>query len=142
MSMEDELRCERALGHFYRYLDDRDYARMLALFHLEGIWLRQGETLSSHEKVLHAMERRSPTMVTRHVVSNAIARATTPDRMEVSAYLLFVRHETAAKDGVTQQPLLGLYTCTAEFWKIDGEWLIARLDAGKPAVNVTLDEKR
>ncbi|MFM0283822.1 nuclear transport factor 2 family protein [Paraburkholderia sediminicola] len=142
MSMENEMQCERALGRFYRYLDDRDYAGLLALFHPEGIWMRQGESLSSHEKVLHAMERRSPTMITRHVVSNAIAKVTAADRVEVSAYLLFVRHETAAKDGIVQQPLLGVYTCNAEFWNTGGEWRIARLDAGKPALTIALDEKR
>ena len=78
---------------FYRHLDDRDVAALTGLMLPDGVWHRQGAVLEGAEAIAAALARRSPTMRIHHLLTNAFAVLTEPNGVEVTAYMLVVRHE-------------------------------------------------
>jgi len=67
MSLHDdkpvELVAQYLLFKFYYCLDTRDYHGAAALFHPDGVWVRQGEQLLGPPAILAALALRSATLV-------------------------------------------------------------------------------
>lgn len=78
MAIEHEC---AALAHAFGYhLDQRDYEAVIALFTDDGVWKRYGVDLKGREALLGAMNQRSLTQLTRHLVTNVYFTEVREDR--------------------------------------------------------------
>lgn len=78
------------MSSFYDLLDTSRFAELSALFAADGTWRRQGKVHTGPAEILQAMQDRSPTLVTRHVMCNA--RTIDGEEIRVSSSILVVSH--------------------------------------------------
>ncbi|MBI2317891.1 MAG: nuclear transport factor 2 family protein [Betaproteobacteria bacterium] len=126
-----EWQCQKAVMAFFRCLDERDNAGLLARMHPEGVWLRQGKQLKGEEQILEALRARSETMRIHHVLTNVLVDVDIGSgRASLSGYLLVFRHDGGEKL-VGPAPLKGpsaIHACNAELRHLAGDWRIFRLE--------------
>jgi len=138
MSLHDdkpvELVAQYLLFKFYYCLDTRDYHGAAALFHPDGVWVRQGGQLLGPPAILAALALRSATLVIHHVITNQFVESVDADHASVTSYITAYRHES----GVTIEgpvPLTGpalVGFCRAEISRGRQGWRISRLATGTP----------
>ena len=126
-----ESKCQKAILAFFRCLDERDYAGLIARMHPEGVWLRQGKQLRGEQQILQAMNARSETMRIHHILTNVLVDVSSDsERASLFAYLLVFRHDDGEKH-TGPAPLKGpaaIHTCNAELRPAAGDWRIFRLE--------------
>lgn len=83
MTHEDERALEQLVLRFWRALDRRDYAAMLAMLTDDASWLRE-EWLVGQEAIGQSLEARPSDLQVRHLVTNIIVDPT-PDGAEVTS---------------------------------------------------------
>ena len=62
--------CQHLISRFFNSLDERRFQDLTSLMTPEGCWVRLGVELKGSAAILKAMEGRSVTVQTRHLVSN------------------------------------------------------------------------
>lgn len=98
MSTHEEL---LQLTHrFYYDLDESRYPDLVAAFHGDGIWHRQGKVLKGHSQIMAAMQERPRTQHTRHVITNAFLSESGAASATLIAYMTAYRFD----DGTERKP--------------------------------------
>ena len=119
-SAEDVTQLTQRLHAFFGHLDERRYEELAAMFLPEGRWLRQGQWIEGRAAILAAMRARPATMRVRHVISNVLVTARSPDEAEVHAYM------TAYRRMEGQPPaLFSINLVDNLFRRQGGEWVLA-----------------
>jgi hypothetical protein len=85
---------------FFYFLDESRYAEVVAAFGEDGIWHRQGKVLKGRSQIMAAMQERSPTLRTRHVISNAFFSESDDRSATLIAYMTGYRFD----DGTDSKP--------------------------------------
>ena len=93
-----EFDCQRALARLYFYLDESRFADLAALFAADGVWHRQGKALSGAAQIMAAMQARSATQVTRHVITNLFVTVSANGAAEAVGYLIAYVHDSGQAD--------------------------------------------
>ncbi len=82
----DRVLCLDVVKRFYLYLDQSRYTDLVALMSAEAEWLRQGNVLSGHAVIVHALEKRSKTRAIVHLLSNMWVEIASPSQATVHGY--------------------------------------------------------
>jgi hypothetical protein len=61
--------CTQSLAAFYRHLDESRFSQAAQAFATDGTWQRQGKLLMGPQEILKALNERSKSLRTRHVLS-------------------------------------------------------------------------
>ena len=85
--------CMQVVHEMFHALDVSDYPRLVSLFEPEGSLLRQGELLKSRSQIMQAMQKRSVTQRTRHVISNGFIASRALGRTHLVAYMTAYRFD-------------------------------------------------
>lgn len=96
-----EWDCCQLLVRFYDHFDRWNYAEMVALFAVDGVWHRAGKVLAGHEAIVAELKLRSTTQKIRHVLSNLLVDVRDPGHADVQAYLTVYRHDDGKPSGGT-----------------------------------------
>lgn len=89
------------INRLFLNLDERRYEALAALFAPGGSWHRQGQLLQSREAIVAALEQRSPTLTTFHMITNAFADFVGADTAEAHGVMTAYRHDDGtAGEGV------------------------------------------
>lgn len=113
----------------YRGVDERQYEEVVAQYAPHGIWHRQGKALSGRDAIMAAMNARTPTQVTRHVLSNFVVTALASDRAMLACYLHTYVHDS----GQVQERPIAIRSATrlllvaASMVVSEGRWRIEEL---------------
>lgn len=119
----DRRDCEALILAFCHFIDHGEALRVVGLFTDDGVFDRKGAALRGHAALAEAMGKRPPGVVTRHVCSNIVLRAESPDRIVgTTAFLLFRR------DGAALTADTGPATCLEAVG--DFEDVFIRTDVG------------
>jgi hypothetical protein len=112
---------------FYYCLDESRYPELVAAFRNDGVWHRQGKTLTGHAQILAAMRERPSTLRTRHVITNHFLSESDANSATLIAYMTAFRFD----DGTTRQgpyPIDGPFRFNLvkiRFAREGGAWRIA-----------------
>ena len=68
MDSLDFVECQRTLYRFARALDAGDFEAVAATMAEDGVWFRQGERLEGRAAVVAALNKRGPSVLTRHLI--------------------------------------------------------------------------
>ncbi len=123
----DRRDCEALIHAFCHFIDHGQALRVVDLFTDDGVFDRTGAALCGHAALAEAMARRPSGMVTRHVCSNIVLRAESPDRIVgTTAFLLFRRDGAAlAADAGPATCLQAVGDFEDVFIRTDVGWRIA-----------------
>lgn len=100
-----ERDCARLSIVFARYVDTRDYDKLIALFTPEGVLDRRGEIIEGHGAIRTVMEARPAELRTRHVCTNIEITQTGPKTAE--GLTVFTLYRGREKDAVEPVELTG-----------------------------------
>ncbi len=129
------LKPVQTVVRFFRALDDRDYGTLAALLATDGEWHRQAAILRNEGDILAAMVKRSPTMRIHHLLSNLSSEPQGEDEVDVTGYMLVVRHDAEAEP-TGPSPLLeieSIRTTRARLRQTAHGWRIVRLAGDAPS---------
>ena len=116
----DVVQLTQRLHAFFSHLDERRYEDLAAMFLPQGRWLRQGRWVEGRAGVVQALQARPASLRVRHLLSNVLVTAHSPDEMRVEAYL------TAYRQLEGQAPsLFSINTVANTFQRSAGEWMLA-----------------
>lgn len=116
----DVVQLTQRLHAFFSHLDERRYEDLAAMFLPQGRWLRQGRWVEGRAAIVQALQARPASMRVRHLLSNVLVTAHSPDEMRVEAYL------TAYRQLEGQAPsLFSINTVANTFQRSAGEWMLA-----------------
>lgn len=122
-----QVECLAVVTRFYRNLDLRDYAGIVALMTPDGVWHRQGKVLHAGPEVIQTLEQRSPTMVIVHMLTNMFAEMQGADTATVHGYMTAYRHDDG-KPATGPSPLTGpasMARIEVQLKRHQGAWRIA-----------------
>ena len=85
--------CMQVVHEMFYALDVSDYARLVSLFEPDGSLLRQGEFLKGRPQIMQAMNKRSATQRTRHVISNGFIESCDSGCTRLVAYMTAYRFD-------------------------------------------------
>lgn len=91
----DRCDCQALIHAFCHFIDHGEAPKVVGLFTEDGVFDRKGAVLRGHAALADAMARRPPGMVTRHVCSNIVLRAESPDRIVGTTAFLLLRRDGA-----------------------------------------------
>lgn len=132
-----ESRCIKLLTRVYRHLDRREYDDIYPLFAPDGTWQRPDGAIRAGDEMRASMARRSASLAINHVITNAVADMTAPDRVTVRCYMTIYRDETGALSAPPYR--LGVPTSlidiAATCRRIGEDWRIAAIEANYLARN-------
>ncbi len=131
-----EWDCNQLLLKFYGYLDEKRYEELVALFALDGVWVRLGKELAGHAAILEAMKEREDWM-TAHLLSNVRVEIIAAERADTTQYITLYRHEgldAAAGPGPVVLPL-GVLRHKDQLVCVDGVWKFKRKTSRAMMVN-------
>ena len=97
----DHRDCEALIHAFCHFIDHGEALKVVGLFTDDGVFDRKGAALRGHAALAEAMGKRPPSVVTRHVCSNTMLRAESPDRIAGTTSFLFFRRDSAAPQADT-----------------------------------------
>ena len=100
-----ERDCARLSIVFARYVDTRDYDKLLALFTPEGILDRRGEIVAGRDAIRAMMNARPAELRTRHVCTNIEITQTGAETAE--GLTVFTLYRGREKDAVEPVELTG-----------------------------------
>lgn len=90
----DELQqCLEVTTRFFWLLDHNRYADLMGLMADSAVWYRQGLELRPGQEMMTVLERRSPTRVVAHLLSNLLATPMHADRVLVTGYMTAYAHD-------------------------------------------------
>jgi hypothetical protein len=120
--------CQEFTQRFYQDLDNHEYGRLSEAFAADGVWLRQGKQLQGPQAVLAELEKRPPTMVTRHVISNQTVDIIDEHNMRSQYYITLYYSDTgeAPENPVKFSGPTCLFTYYDELQLIGTDWRIVR----------------
>ena len=134
----DQMDAVGTMLHFFRALDERRFDLLAPMLAPGGFWNRQGTELRSEADIMAAMADRSPTMRVHHLLTNSYAEPRGNGEVDVSAYLLVIRHDSKSEP-VGPSPLSGIdsiRTMRARLRMTDQGWRIVRLVNDPPTFSV------
>jgi len=125
----------QTVARFFRALDERDHPTLARLLAPGGVWHRQGEELRSEGEIMAAMADRSPTMRIHHLLTNLHAEPAGEDEVEVTGYMLVVRHDSGTlPDGPSPlQGIENIRTIRARLRRDAAGWCIVTLGGDAPS---------
>lgn len=94
-SWRAKVECTEVLHRFYAGLDGGRPDDVANLMAPDGVWLRQGAHLKGPDAVRSALEERSPSIVSAHLVCNAVVDLQGSDEALLSAWILVFRSTSA-----------------------------------------------
>jgi hypothetical protein len=116
--------CERLAVAAYSLMDQGRYAETADLFAENAVWVRGGTPVRGRSAILAALERRSASEVTRHLVTNVMVSMSGPDAGEGTACFVPLRG-TVVPDAPAPLPQLSMvgdlryeFVRTADGWRI------------------------
>ena len=122
-----EFRCAKLIARFFNALDDVRMADASECFAPDGIWSRQGKELHGPAQVLEELNQRSPTVSTRHLMSNADLTLLDADRVEGQFIAtVYARHGDPDGNGHAASQC-NILLFDAQFTRNAGDWRIMRL---------------
>lgn len=127
--------CHNQVMAFFRDLDENRYDDLVQRLTPDGVWLRQGKTLTGRAATRDALSRRSTTQRIHHLICNLVADAWNADGCAMRAYMLVVRHDSGAPL-VGPAPLAGvenIRTTHIALTRSGSQWLIARMANDEPS---------
>lgn len=118
--------CQQVLFNVARGLDTGDIERVCAQFSPAGVWHRKRQTLTGRTQIKQALTERSPSTVTRHLVTNIVVEAETAERLVVNCTTLTYRGEQEIPGTpVALDWPVSILDYQDIFELHDGQWLIA-----------------
>lgn len=141
-SVPAEVACQQVLQRLFHSIDLRDFDTVVAQFATDATWIRQGQTLTSHDAMRAALAARSLTIHTLHILTSVWVEAESASRARARGYMTVYRRDPGKPPVLPlamEMPDLILVT-DAEFRLDNGTWLVTRLTnspsysaAAKPA---------
>jgi SnoaL-like domain len=118
-----EWDCTRLVIDFYKFLDEKRYSELAALFAEDGSWTRLGRELIGPRAIVEAMNDRED-WLTVHVVTNIRIDVIDGDHADTTQYITLYRHEGwDAKDGPAPVvPPLGVLRHRDKLVRRNGTW--------------------
>lgn len=105
MAQACERDCARLSIVFARYVDSRDYDKLIALFTPDGVLDRRGEIIKGHGAIRTVMEARPAELRTRHICTNIEITQIGPRSAE--GLTVFTLYRGREKDAVEPVKLAG-----------------------------------
>lgn len=127
MTAEDAMQIGQTVLRFWRDLDRRDYATMVAVLAPDCRWLRE-TWIEGPEAILASLGRRPATLTTRHLATNLVISAL-EDGAEVQHLVTTFAGEQGAGEGPLPiaAPILVADLAMALAYR-DSRWLISRIE--------------
>jgi hypothetical protein len=123
-----EFQCAAVLAKFFNCLDDRRMEELAALMAPDGVWVRQGRELRGPAMVLEAMTKRSPTVNTRHLLSNQELTASEADCVQGRFVAAVYSHDSGEPQAVAKLELpRSIVVFEAKLGRTSEGWRIAHL---------------
>ena len=121
--------CMQVVHEMFYALDVSDYARLVSLFEPDGSLLRQGELLKGRQDITQAMNKRSATQRTRHVISNGFVESHASGLQHLVAYMTAYRFDDGAlhEGSVAISRPLRISIVHASMVQTENSWRIARM---------------
>lgn len=119
--------CTQLIHQLFWFLDQSDYAPLVALFEPNGTWHRQGEVLCGAAQIMQAMTRRPATQRIRHVISNVFIESQAGGQVHCVAYMVAYRFDDGSvRTGPAQisRPFR-LSVVRAALRQVQGAWKVA-----------------
>lgn len=126
-SAADQVECMSVVNQFFRNLDLRDYAGIVALMAPDGEWHRQGKVLKAGQMVIDTLNERSPTMVIVHMLTNMFCE-TKGDTATVHCYMTAYRHDDGKPvDGAAPlSPPASMARIESQMVRLQGKWRVKK----------------
>jgi hypothetical protein len=119
------------LGRLFMALDGHDYDSLTECFARDGVWLRQGKTLSGREQLRKVLlETKPATRTTIHVVSNVCIDRQVAESGSGRFYLAVYRHDSSAQPPYPVPMPRNLGLCKVDYSLADGTWLVQHMQTG------------
>ena len=121
--------CQQLLVAIFDRLDAKDFAGFAALFEADGVWERPGATMTGRAEIAAALARRSPTLATRHLMSNFLVLGEREHELDAAASLTTYSSDTGlapARPVVVEGPV-GVFRAEATMRCEEGGVSIRRL---------------
>ena len=129
LSVPAEVACQQVLQCLFHSIDVRDFETVVAQFAPDATWIRQGQTLTSHDAMRAALRARSLTIHTLHILTSVWVQPQGTNRAKARGYLTVYRRDSGRPPALPlamEMPDLILVT-DAEFRLDGGTWLVTRL---------------
>lgn len=72
LSIRQNWACTQSLAAFYKDLDESRFSQAAQAFASDGTWQRQGKLLIGPNEILKALNERSKSLLTRHIMSSTV----------------------------------------------------------------------
>lgn len=122
---ETEAACRRLVVAFAHHIDHREFDRVAALFTEDGVWDRHGERLEGPDRILALLERRPPTQIERHVMTNIHVSQESPDECAGTSYVTIFRAESEPGRPAAVEGPVGVGEFHDRFRLTDTGWKIS-----------------
>jgi hypothetical protein len=123
-----EFQCAALMATFFNRLDDRRSEDVANLMAPEGVWLRQGRELRGAAMVFEAMNQRSQTVNTRHLMTNQELTATGADAVEGRFVATIYAHDSGKPQAVGKlEGPRSIAVFEVKFCRTTDGWRIAHL---------------
>ncbi|MDB5730043.1 MAG: hypothetical protein JWQ00_3248 [Noviherbaspirillum sp.] len=131
-----EWDCSRLVLNFYRYLDEKRYDDLAALFDEDGAWERLGEPLVGPQKIRETMNERED-WLTAHVVTNLMIDVVDENNANSVQYITLYRHQgwDESKGPAPVVLPLGVLRHRDALVRVGGEWKFKRKTSRAIMVN-------
>lgn len=122
------LAAQHLIARVFQFHDTRDFTAEAGCFAEDGAWLRKGELLEGRARIVATLEKRPPSLVTMHAVTNVVIEHFTDDSADAAFFLTTYSHDdgtpVSGPVGLRRPPSVGIGR--ASLVKRDGAWLIHR----------------
>jgi ketosteroid isomerase-like protein len=119
------VECQRTLYRFARALDAGDFEAVAATMAEDGVWFRQGERLEGRAAVVAALNKRGPSVLTRHLITNIVIDEAGADRAISHCTVLVFRDESGTPQPVALVSPRTVSDYEDRFVRREGRWQIA-----------------
>ncbi|TCT09439.1 nuclear transport factor 2 family protein [Paralcaligenes ureilyticus] len=117
--------CSDVTLSFFHFLDTRRYLDLAALMAPDGVWLRQGQRLLGPDAVLAALNARSATRTTCHVVSNIrVSLFEQSGARHARVFFYLTAYDDGASPEQTGLHLVAIRDCCDELIETEHGWRI------------------
>lgn len=123
---EAERECAALTLKFFRSLDRRDHAACCQCFEEDGAWERAGDVLKGRAAIDEALQRRTATRRTVHMVSNVSVELLSPASARVNFILTAYEGDVGTEKADPAARLAGIRDCVDELTLTQDGWRIAR----------------
>ena len=127
MDLETELACHRLVIASYSLMDQGRYEETAALFTADAVWVRGGKPVSGRDAILAALDQRSTTDISRHIITNVLIEARENDEASGTACFVPLRGTKRDDGTVATPPITNVGDLNYRFRKERDGWRIAHL---------------